>query len=298
MDNRPARTARGLSIATLVVSILSIAAAIMVFITLIGAAIYFDAQIEERDLTPEAALEEVINQTPELKQAFEESDIDITSFDEELFATAILLGMAMVCGLYMASIICALVASILGITRAKDPKRYTAAQVWAILAAVFSGIIALMCGGALILRLATMVLCIIMAVYESKARKFANAAGAYQGFHQPYGGAPYGGAPVGYSPQPYGYQPQQQGYANTAAQTGYAQNGYQQPYQQNALPPFTQQPQAQAPVQSQGVPQGSHAPASQGSQVPFEPEQYSLDSGTSPTDGGETNASQTDCTQK
>ncbi len=126
------------------------------------------------------------------------------------------------------------VAAIIAIRRAGDPKRIGAAFGWAIAAAVTS----FFC-----LNIVSMVLHIISAVYCNKVKKEANTvqyAAAGYGYQQPYPGAVPAGQP--YAPQ-YGAAPAQQPYGAQPAQPAAPQPAAPaQPAAQPAAPAQSAQP--------------------------------------------------------
>lgn len=129
-----------------------------------------------------------------------------------------------------------LIAGIVGIRNARNQQKLGGVFGWSI-----AGAICALLGG----RIATMVLCIIMAVFANKDKNAPVYATAYPS--QSYAGQPnqyYANQP--YTQQPYtGQQYNQQAYDPAAYQSQVAQPVYTQPVAQ----PTYQQPITQAPVE-------------------------------------------------
>lgn len=244
-----ARVVRGVNIATIVFSVLSIFIIVVVLgiFGISAAAIADDPQLV-------ASVAESMNDS---SSAFDDSyygtNGDFTASDaSEMVAIGFttifaLLGIALVVN------IITLVAGIMAVRRYKQPEKLGAPFVLAIVSAILCFF-----GGGWI----SMVLFIVSAVYINKVRK-AYAAGYIPA-------SPMQGQPYGYGQQPYyGMPPQQPGQPGQPMPPMPQQPPYGQPPMQQ---PYGQQPYGQAPVPPQPPVQPQPTqPAAQPEQQPAAP---------------------------
>ena len=271
MSNSNAKAIKGLSIAVLVFSALTIVAALIGIVALaIGG----------------AALPSIIDHgyylyynDPSFYEGLEElREYGITTTDAyNLAMFAIGITIALVVWLLLCSAV-TLIASILGIRNAAKPEKLASAFGWSI-----AGAIAAFLSG----RMITTVLLVIMAVLIGKARSAQTAGAGYAdaGAQTPYGYAAGGYSGYGYpgyaagsvpaygQPQAMAYQPQQPayGYGAGAAQTqaqaagGYAAASAQTPgqvtVQPSAVPAAASSPSPLAADGSSGSPADSPSDA-------------------------------------
>lgn len=237
MQNSDARLVRGLSVAVVVLSSLSILACLIGFICM--------ALIQGVSNDPEfySVLIAQLENDPDFTSDLALSGLTVQDllpiWNSILIVGWVAIGWGLLCS------IITMVASILGIRNYNKPDKLSGAFVWSIVGAI---------GAFLMGRLITAVLLVVAAVYINRVRKNTNAAYAQAyaqpGYVQGYGQQPAQPVQPGYG-QGYEQQPVQPGYGQQVGQPGYVQ-GYGAPQQMYA-------PQPVQPVQSE-TPQDPQTP--------------------------------------
>lgn len=227
--NSDAKVVRGLSIATVVISVLALLGVVVLFAfsALSGSALADSSVMNQ--------IMDQLNSDPDFPYYVTQSDVSSI--------VALMVGLCGVLAVWV--LICSaipLVAGILGIRNCSKPEKLGGAFGWAIAGAVVS----LLMG-----NLITMVLLIISAVYINRVRKggrvpygYGQPAPAGYAPQAPYGQQPYGQAPMQGQPAPYDQVP-----AQPTQPAAYGQPQQAAPYGQPVVPPQPGAAQGAAPTQ-------------------------------------------------
>lgn len=227
---------RGVSIASIVLSVLAILGCVAVIALSAGLGAVasdpsnFDGYVEYRDeLGATNGIDAQYDMTPEETSAF---------------VSAVFGFISAFSGVGLVLCVISLIAGIVGVRNCRNPQKVGKVFGWSIAGAICSILMG---------RVVSCVLLIVNAVYSNRLKKAAQNPIAYA---QPaYGAA----APQGYAQQPaVGYAPQQGGMASGAAQPVMPQQptqAYAQPASAPVQPTIPQQPQASATPQQPEPPQ-------------------------------------------